>query len=156
MYCMRFCSGTICFFNVIYDKRKVKHTNMHIEILNISDWYSWKFGHFNLMYKLKGVFVKGGGGGWSNHPRPRYKQCDHSCRLRNKEFDLRHGLRSGLKKGSIIAFKRHLSYSLVVNISKRVWKIWEYKEDIWMNYISVFFKLSIQFITLICTTYKST
>lgn len=60
---MRFCSGTICFFNVIYDKRKVKHTNMHIEILNISDWYSWKFGHFNLMYKLKGIFVKGGGGG---------------------------------------------------------------------------------------------
>lgn len=58
---MRFCSGTICFFNVIYDKRKVKHTNMHIEILNISDWYSWKFGHFNLMYKLKGIFVKGGG-----------------------------------------------------------------------------------------------
>lgn len=59
---MRFCSGTICFFNVIYDKRKVKHTNMHIEILNISDWYSWKFGHFYLMYKLKGIFVKGGGG----------------------------------------------------------------------------------------------
>lgn len=60
---MRFCSGTICFFNVIYDKRKVKHTNMHIEILNISDWYSWKFVHINLMYKLKGIFVKGGGGG---------------------------------------------------------------------------------------------
>lgn len=36
---------------------------MHIAILNISDWYSWKFGHFNLMYKLKGIFVKGGGGG---------------------------------------------------------------------------------------------
>lgn len=39
---------------------------MHIEILNISDWYSWKFGHFNLMYKLKGIFFKGrgwGGGG---------------------------------------------------------------------------------------------
>lgn len=35
---------------------------MHIEILNISDWYSWKFGHFNLMYKLKGIFFKGGGG----------------------------------------------------------------------------------------------
>lgn len=63
MYCMRFCSGTICFFNVIYDKRKVKHTNMHIEILNISDWYSWKFGHFHLMYKLRGIFFKGRGGG---------------------------------------------------------------------------------------------
>lgn len=66
MYCMCFCFGIICFFNVIYDKCKVKYINMYIEILNIFDWYFWKFGYFNLMYKLKGIFFKGrgwGGGG---------------------------------------------------------------------------------------------
>lgn len=53
---MCFCFGIICFFNVIYDKCKVKYINMYIEILNIFDWYFWKFGYFNLMYKLKGIF----------------------------------------------------------------------------------------------------
>lgn len=68
------------------------------------------------MHKVKGIFFKGGGGDQSIHAPA---TSNHSCRLRNKEFYLRLGIRSGLKKGFIIAFKG-ISFFGSKNIKKNM------------------------------------
>lgn len=121
-------------FYVIYDKRKVKHREINAYRKNCFDWYSWKFSHFNLMHKVKGIFFKGGGVINPSTP-PLQAIIRVDSETRNFTSDL--AFVPVWRKVSFLPLKA--SHSLVVKISKRILKIWEYKEDIWKNFISVYY-----------------